>query len=367
MNSNNYEYEPLELWLQDKCKEGKYFPDNSTKYFDRYKVIKGFLNDHVYKFIGAATSAEDQGVYTDHSIDHFNLVIKYAGELLGLQVEGELPIQNQKIGLNPYEVFITLVSILLHDAGNVRGRAGHEKRPFKMFISMGVAAYNDEMEARTIAKVARAHGGHIGTVHSPKDKDTIRGLKLDISSAYGSTQYRPRLIAALVRFADEICETKNRASRFMIAHDCLPQQSEIYHHYANSITSVIVDLPSRNISILYETTRSNVTKKYGKNKDKQYLIDEINCRLEKMFSELRYCQTFMYEVVLIERIRATVKIYEDSDNNSDGIDDHMPLRIETFELVESGYPKSGYSFKKNHPKWCGKNIRKEISKCGGKR
>jgi len=366
MNSDSHKYEPLELWLQGKCKDGNNFPNKSTGYFDRYKIIKGYLNDHIYKYIGAATSAEDQGIYTDHSIDHFNSVIKYAGELLGLDVENKTPIPDQEIGLNPYEVFITLVSILLHDAGNISGRAGHEKRPLQIFMKMGEAAYYDEMEARPIAQIAQAHGGHVWTVHSPTDKDTIRNMGLDINSANGSTRYRPQLIAALVRFSDEICETRNRAARYMIDCNIVPIQSEIYHLYANSITSVTVDLPSRTISIRYETTKSKVIKKFGKNNGKQYLIDEINCRLEKMFSELRYCKAFMYPVVMIERIRATVQIYEDFNHDSDGIDDHGPLRTAKFQLVESGYPVSGYSFEKNHPEWCGKKVRKEIRRCGEK-
>ena len=73
----------------------------------------------IYPLIGAATSAEDQGIYTDHGPDHFDSVIRYAGKLLNLPVVIE---GNEKICISPYEVFILLVSILLHDAGNIYGR-----------------------------------------------------------------------------------------------------------------------------------------------------------------------------------------------------------------------------------------------------
>lgn len=356
MEADNYELEPLELWFKEHSKSGVLLPNKSKSYFTKYIAIKDYLEDEVYKYIGAATSAEDQGIYTDHSKDHFNAVIRYAGRLLNLSHRSKMPIEKQDISLNPYEVYITLVSILLHDAGNINGRAGHEKRPLKILLNMGPTVCPDQFEARPIAAIARAHGGKVVNCQGEEDKDTIRNASLNDAEEYQGATYRPKLLAALVRFSDEICEDRKRAARFIMDNNTLPEKSEIYHKYANSISNVSVDIPSKTVNIKYEITKTDVLKKYGKNDGEQYLIDEINERLEKMFSELLYCKSFMYEVVNVNRIRATVTIYDVQDDDLE----MKTLKNETFELIEEGYPSQAFSFKRARPSWCGKDVKKEM-------
>lgn len=107
---------PLELYLKRKSSNSNLFPPTRGNHFKSYEQIKQYLTTNVYKSIGAATSAEDQGIYTDHGIDHFEAVIRSAGKLLGLNASNN--IMECEIKLEPYEVFILLVAILLHDAGN---------------------------------------------------------------------------------------------------------------------------------------------------------------------------------------------------------------------------------------------------------
>jgi len=361
VDNDNFELEPLELWFKEKCKNGNFLPSHSKAYFNQYLLIKSYLEKNVYPYIGAGTSAEDQGVYTDHSVDHFNSVIRYAGLLLGLDSTSETPIEDQKILLDPYEVYMVLTSILLHDAGNINGRRGHEKRPLKILLGLGNAVCSDRFEARPIAAIAKVHGGKVINSSGEEDKDTIRNASLNDIDYYRGVKYRPKLIAALVRFSDEICEDRSRSARFMLDSGSLPEKSEIYHKYADSISSVSVDIPSKTINIKFEITKSDVLIKFGKDDGKQYLVDEINARLEKMFSELLYCKSFMYEVVNIVRIRAIVSIYDDHDDGSDEFEMNM-LKNETFELTEKGYPSKAYSFKKNRPDWIGEEVKKEVEK-----
>lgn len=356
MNLDPDALEPMEAYLKSRAGQGKYFPAGKNGYFDRYWQIKTYLNENVYSWIGAGTSAEDQGVYTDHSIDHFHAVIRLAGKLIGLNEDIIKDSKNAKANLDPYEIYMALVSILLHDAGNINGRRGHEKRPLQIFINMGDALCPDHFEARIIAKIAEAHGGQAKDAQGNDTKDTIRNSGLADEDTYGSIRNRPKTIAALVRFADEVCEDRTRAAHFLLKDGSLPEKSQIFHKYADSISSVEVDRSSKRIRIKYELWEKDILVKFGKddgngNVIKQFLIDEINTRLEKMFCELLYCMAFMYDISNIREIRAEISIYDDTS---------AVLKNQVIELVQSGYPTSGFSFSTTYPEWAGSTVLSEI-------
>lgn len=359
MNLDITSLEPIEVWFKKHQVDTNAFPHGSNCYFDKYWRIKQYLAEHVYSFISAGTSSEDGGIYTDHSIDHFNYVIRYAGKLLGLN-DSYNGTQDIDVGLSPYEVFIMLVSILLHDAGNIEGRKGHEKHPQKILQDDLATEIPDRFEAKPIADIAQAHGGKIIDSSGIESKDTFSPLKSE--DTYAGKSYRPKLIASIVRFSDEICEDRSRASRYHINKNILPVKSEVYHQYASAITSVDVDLKSKWISMKFELVKSNVMRKFGKdvgaeNPARCFLVDEINERLEKMYCELLYCKSHMIEVVHINQIRANVSIYDVDEYDCLG----EVLYSKTFELKEEGYPTSNFSFRRMHPDWSGLAIKKMVS------
>ena len=345
---------PLERWFQSQSSNGDHFPNGNRNYFERYRGIKNYLSDKVYSFIGAAISAQDQGVYTDHGLNHFDAVIRYAGKLLNLTAHTN---GNDNICISPYEAFVLLVSILLHDAGNIYGRNGHEKHPLSIFKEMGEYLCPDQFEAKIITQISTAHGGMVKLPEGSHSKDTISKLLYD-KDEMSDIPVRQRLIAALLRFSDEICEDRNRAARFMFDNDILPKESEVFHAYANSISSVGVDHRSRSINLKIELMKDDVTKLYGKGSKEVFLIDEIFSRLEKMYSEMLYCQRFMSEYIKLDRIRATIKIYDD---RTDSLGDSMYLlKKQTFNLEEEGYPLTTKSLHIDHPEWEGFRLKKEM-------
>ena len=343
---------PLERWFEIQSSNGEHFPNGNREYFERYKGIKKYLQKKIYPLIGAATSAEDQGIYTDHGPDHFDAVIRYAGKLLNLPVVIE---GNEEICILPYEVFVLLVSILLHDAGNIYGRKNHEKHPLKIFIGMGDYLCPDVFEAKIISQIATAHGGTVLLPNGNYSKDTIGSNALRDNDPVRSISVRQRLIAALVRFSDEICEDRDRAAKFMLQNQTLPEYSEVFHAYANSISSVEVDHEGKSINLLVELKKDDVIKQFGKgsreNIQDVFLVDEIFSRLEKMYCELLYCRRFMHEYIKHDRIRATIRIY---DTEMD------LLKDVAVELKEEGYPSTKKSLLEDHPEWDGSTLKKEM-------
>jgi len=337
---------PLERWFKSQSSNGDHFPNGNKDYFERYKGIKAYLMREVYPLIGVALSAKSHGVYTDHGPNHFDAVIRYAGKLLNLTAHAN---GTEKICISPYEVFVLLVSILLHDAGNIYGRSDHEKHPLIIFREMGESLCPDQFEAKIITRISAAHGGATELPDGSHSKDTIKLLndKDEMSGIF----VRQRLIAALLRFSDEICEDRSRAAKFMLDKDILPKESEVFHAYAYSISSVRVDHKSKSINLKIELMKNNVTRLYGKGSKEIFLIDEIFSRLEKMYSEMLYCQRFMSEYIKLDRIRATIKIY----------DDRMDLlKEQTFNLEEEGYPLTTKSLHKDHPEWKGSRLKEEM-------
>ena len=326
---------PLEVLLRQACESfPNDFPYPGQDYFGRYYSVKEWLGIHVYPHIGSGLSAGG-GIYTSHGSDHFDEVIRYAGLLIGAE-ENCMPSR-----IAPYELYVLLMSILLHDAGNVFGRDRHEKRPFELLSDMGELAGSDNFEKRAIALVAEAHGG----MTKNGDKDTISNLYEQNNQ--GHVSFRGRLIAAILRFADEICEHRGRGARILLNRGALPPESEIFHLYAESITAVRVDRKSKTINITYDVSVSDATRRWGKNNGNAYITEEILLRLEKMNLERVYCMRFMYEVVTIQRIAATVSIVDRQFN---------VLEQYAVTLEDLGYPVANAALLARHPDLAGSSV-----------
>lgn len=340
---------PLEELLRAKSTQKHDFPQMEVDYFDRYIAILNELELKVYPKIDAGLAAFSgltnglPGYYTAHDKNHFNEVVRYAGQLLGLNGTSQSVISEK---LRPYEIFILLVAIRIHDAGNIYGREGHERGCYRI-LTEAISAPGENAEKKEIANIARAHGGRV----TEDDKDTI--FVLGEEKSLVATPFRPRLLAAIVRFADEICETSNRSAEILLSSGKLPAHSEIYHAYANSIVSVVVKNNPVSVDIEYQVSKSTISRKWGcePRKTKQgdvaelLLIEEILDRLEKMDRERRYCNRFSRDLYFVDSIRAKINVVND---DLDIIDE-----ISIPSLEDSGYPESSkIRLKEQLAKYC---------------
>src|SRR5438874_2173405 len=95
------------------------FPGNGkTNYFHRYSSIREHLVAQVFSHVTAGAIIIDGGYLTDHGDEHVRTVIERASHLA----------RADACALTPYESYVLLVAIHLHDVGNIFGRAGHEMR-----------------------------------------------------------------------------------------------------------------------------------------------------------------------------------------------------------------------------------------------
>jgi len=234
---------PLEEKLKQDCEkiENGMFPNNQN-YYDIYDAIKKNLSEKYFENINTALAAREGCVFTDHGPKHFFAVADYASSLVTKD--------NARFNVTPYEIFLLLTAILLHDAANYFGRDNHIKYIAKIVHELGNYPIKDNIEKKVIKKLAEVHSGKI-SVNGVESKDTIgEKISKDIDY-YGKISYRPRAIAAVLRFADEICEDCNRAARFLLDDNLINPECEIFHKYAESIRSVRVDHEDKSIRIEY--------------------------------------------------------------------------------------------------------------------
>lgn len=336
---------PLEKVFVRYAQDGSKFPRATVDYAALYQGLLTHLRSNIYKDIDAALAANtaEHGLYTNHNAEHFDEVIHYAGSLLGV-ISGE-----ETISLQPYELYILLVAIRVHDAGNIHGRKDHEKKCFSVLRNCGPASGDDDSEKKVIANIAQAHGGKT----SAGNMDTIADLSQH--QPLGKFNIRSRLIASIVRFADEISESRSRAAGYLLKYGVIPQCSEIYHKYANSITANVVS--DRRITLKYEVRIEDAIRPWGCESrggiQEAYLIDEILDRLEKMDRERRYCNRFSREIYIVDSIRASIDIIDEN---------HEPIEtVIVPELCDSGYPDDNAgSLKMRLKEFCGTALHERL-------
>lgn len=314
---------PLEKYLKNKSSDKSSFPNLAYDYFEFYQSLVSNLRSNVYKDIGVGLAANSAltGFYTSHDSDHFDQVVNYAGFLLGINNENY---STSALTISPYEVYILLVAIRIHDAGNIFGREKHEKKCYQIlkdFLPKGA----DLAEAKVIANIAQAHGGKVNG-----NKDTI-GL-LPKQNSLASATLRDQLLAAVLRFADEICENRGRSANYALECESLPEHSIVYHKYASVIVSNRIQ--DHLLYIDYHIHSDDVIKTWLHNNEQEYLIDIIYNRLEKMNLERIYCNRFTRCLYTIDGIRAEITII---DRNRD------PIHTITAELSDEGYPNQHFS------------------------
>lgn len=335
-------------------------PDRNADYWARYSHLLAGLREHVYPYInaGLACLSKSPGIYTDHGPDHFDEVVRYAGLLLGLP-------QAQDLILPPYEIYLLLCAIRLHDAGNIDGRDEHEKRVWAMLVRYGGNINYDQAEASLISQIAEAHGGK--TLSG--DKDTIGQLPSEAVVAAISCQ--PRQVAALVRFADEICEHSSRAARHHVNADTLPADNRLFHYYAMSVTGAH---PHRNKSFKLNLTINTkyLLQKYPTpsnalgERGEKFLFDDILDRISKLDLERRYCNQHLDS--RLQTIELDIQIVLNEDQQIDG-SIPMPVTVDSYPILISskqGYPTANDGWRCQVPEGLNGDILAERAKKGWK-
>ena len=309
---------PLEVLLKKKVDEEDshhHFPHTGTNRFMLYTSIKTKLQERIYRDIGDALAKDSGGkAYTRHDLDHVDDVIRKAGQLLGANSDTSNPAINQ---ISPYEIFVLLVACLIHDAGNIDGRSGHALRARKILDEISDNQL-DPKEIGLISKIARAHGGKTLSGNS----DTIGELRL--TDFVENSKLRPRFLAAVLRFADELAENPRRANR-------REEKGSKFPNLFCSVVTIGVDYRNRWISLDFSVSDDACAlKEEDENGREVFFLDYIAKRVIKTELERRYCDRQLRGQATFDAIRVTIEL----------IKDYEEWELIHFELEDRGYPSS---------------------------
>ena len=308
---------PLEVHLERLTKRENAhndFPHCGLNRFELYKLIKSQMNEKYYRDVdGGLTADSGGGAYTRHDLEHVNDVIRRAGHLLGASSSANTPSLES---LYPYEIFVLLVACLIHDAGNVSGRMGHASKARKVLREV-CGEYLEEKEIRIISKVAKAHGGKA----QDGSKDTIRDLP-DIDGVQ-DCRVRSQILAAILRYADELAENSRRANTRDVPSSRFPNA------FCKCI-SINVDYQNRRVGLDFAISEKEC-ELFGvdEKNNEMYFIDYIKKRVLKAEMERRYCDQFLRGLATYSETRVTIEFLHNDLEWRQPID---------FRLNTDGYP-----------------------------
>ena len=286
----------------------KEFPDKSD-FVEVFYAIEEKMNAEWHEDVNLGAAVAGDGILTDHGIKHVQDVITHAGDIL-----------TDVKHLTGYEIFILLLSIHFHDVGNIYGREAHEQKIADVIKELGDALPLNIPEQQFICAIATAHGGYVDG-----DKDTISHIGSD--TKYGNVEFRPKVLASILRFADEISDDLRRSKtkeRF------IPSQNQAFHAYSKSLQPVSIagETILMHFQIPYVLTQSKI----GKGSNQVFLYDEILDRLAKCMRELEYCRKYADGIIKITSLSVRIDILQENHFKAiEGAGDH-------FRLTLQGYP-----------------------------
>lgn len=307
----------LEEYLKQNSEDQSKFP-SSQNYFDKYMDVKKWLCKNVFPYTDRVVAIKDNAFMTDHGEEHYHAVIDKCAELLQIGFHEE-----EKI--TPYEAFLLLMASLMHDAGMINGRKEHGFSARLVAANMDVKLSDNRFETMTICSIAEAHQGKAidGT------DDTLSHIER--KNTLGAQVYRPSLLAAILKFSDEICETRERAASFLSSIGSVPDESVIFHEYALTIDSSAFSRDSKHVELIYTLMDKELSKRFTGNGSRWYMYDWICKKIHKMNSEREYCMKYMAEAVHVFGIKAEIIIL-----------DELFVPKEKINIIkdDSGYPQN---------------------------
>ena len=288
--------------------ELKSLDSNASDYNAQKDEIERKLNPNNFTYL------------THHGSSHVDSVISRLYTLLTQTNAGTL---------SAFEVFVLLCAAQVHDVGNIFGRNEHVRRISDAVDDVLKPVITDRVLRNIIYKIASVHGGMIDG-----NEDTIFSLPSD--NKHLEQWIRHKLLASLLRFADETSDDSSRADALMMGYGKLAPTTEsaIHHAYSASLGSASVDKGEDGhtayVRLEHTLFEPDLTIEYAKGKGRIALIDEIFERTKKMERERLYCSKYFGAILPLTGVKLFIHICSEKNlTKSETL---------SYTLSESGYP-----------------------------
>lgn len=290
------------------------FP-NGRNYVATYKKFKEFMDDEIHPNVVYMTHRLEYEVdLNDHSVKHVKMIIRKVSMILWDEND------NCILELKPYEMFILLMAIQIHDAGHIyEGREKHAQNAHKLLGELNKYTVSTP-ESALINKIASAHSGK---------NDPIGHLEEDTSIS--SINVRTRLLASLLRFGDELADEYSRASNYRLDENMISPKSKLFHAYSQCLYSFTPRVVSHDVQMKFSLNKAMCTKIFKKGDEDIYLLDEIYCRTTKTFLECMYYNRFVPVEVRLATVSVIISFYDEETYQ----EFYQPIQ---YRIEEKGYP-----------------------------
>lgn len=290
--------------------------------FDIYNKLVKDLDEKVYGSINESLAIKN-GIYTNHDKRHFDKVVEQAGYLLEAEKILQVVYQENDINklscidkttfffLNTFELFVLLCSIRVHDIALLINREDHSSN-----VVYTIGTLNIDFPKSVKHMIAKISGAHTGKTESGS-RDKIS--ELDRITAIRSKNIRPQMLAAIVRFSDELEEGYHRANEANLLAGNIQSKNIVFHKYSLSITDLSISHSENKISLSFEVESIENSIYTKPNGSKVTLLEEIYNRLQKLEQERKYFHRFLCNSMSIERIESKISFTDKYANISDTI------------------------------------------------
>lgn len=265
----------IEKLLEDRLSSDLGNTDGETRYND-YIFARKCLLTNVYDRISAA-----EPNLTDHGPKHIKNVLNNIYYLLGDNV----------CEISSVELYILCKAVLFHDVGNLYDRKDHNKKISKIYEECCAGNKSSLWygEKQAVILICEAHCGE--SVEG--DKDTIGYLSEYVM--LGCYQIRIKILASVLRFADELAEGPQRTSYYMVKNYMYDASSFVFHKYA-LVVDVSIDRPHDRIGLRYDIRISGDNEisdgDVVKLSELSDFLSFIYQRIEKMNQERQYAKHY---------------------------------------------------------------------------
>ena len=294
-----WETRKLELRIEQALKD-ELGDTKGPTLFGQYTSARQILLDDVLNEIRGA-----EPDLTDHGPDHIGNVLD--------NVERLLPAEENYF--SAIELYILGLSVLFHDVGNIDGRIDHNKRIGKFYdLARPGEPERNGFEKRLVVSASQAHTG--------KNQHGSRDTLADVieNAHYVGDPVRLREIGAVIRFADELAEGRQRTSLYLQAEGRYDPASAIHHRYA-SVTDVAIDRDFGRIALTYYVVLENLgTGREGQLSSLAELLNYMNSRIAKLDEERKYARFYSDLLYPFRNTSVQIDIVEHNNYLTLGLD-----------------------------------------------
>ncbi len=201
--------------------------NQTENYFTRYVLLRDRLLNNEYTqvmsgFVGG----------NDHGPNHIRRVLSYLDMILAPK-----PLKH----VRPYELFITMMAILYHDIGILRQRKDHAQISAILLALDSNDYVFDSLDKNLMEAAVVSHSSSVDIQEQCRAFSQIEHVR--------GNEVRPKVVAALVRLADELDEDARRADPAVEAKMNLSEPSKFYWRFNQCVRGVRPDPSSRIVYI----------------------------------------------------------------------------------------------------------------------